>query len=195
MSRTVENFGEYSVKNVKSFTGREGYGFNANLYRGRKKIAFCRDMAHGGEVDVDWSCGTPPRNRDDYPTEDAYNQAWAEYRQANQEEKDLLQAHLDTLPSVPSNFEGHGDLTIDAGWFVSDCVAKFESEKDLRKMRKQCQTKTLFRKASAGLGQYQICKAPCDDTMRARLRRDFGDDVEIFNDVLANNEIPSVLRD
>ena len=34
------DFGDYSVKNIKSFIGMEGYGFNANLYRGKKKIAF-----------------------------------------------------------------------------------------------------------------------------------------------------------
>jgi hypothetical protein len=194
MSITVTNFGDYSVKSVKSFMGREGYGFNANLYRGKKKIAFVRDDASGGEVDVDWTCGKPPMNRDDYPTEEASQQAWAEYHQANQVEKDLLETHLNTLPPAPSSYEGVEPLTIDEGWFVTDCVSKYEADRDLRKMKKQCSAKTLFRKSDAGYGQYQILNSPCDDSVRARLHRDFGNDVEIFNDVLANNEIPSVLR-
>lgn len=193
MSITVTNFGDYSVKNVKSFMGREGYGFNANLYRGKKKVAFCMDSANGGMLDIDWVVGKIPAPKDSYPTEDAYSQAWAEYRTANKEEEDLLDNHIATLPPANSDFSEDG-LTIDADWFITDCVSKFEEEKDLRKMRKQCVTKTLFRQVNANAGSYQILSVPCDDDVRARLHRDFGEDVEIFNDVLANGGIPSILN-
>jgi len=193
MSISVTNFGDYSVKSIKSFMGREGLGFNANLYRGKKKVAFLRDDANGGEVDIDWVTGKNPQTREDYPTEIAWNKAWAKYHSANKVESDLLDTHLKTLPNIDSNYEGVEPLVVDAGWFVTDLVSKWESEKDLRKMQRQCRTKTLFRQSNAGQGRYQILNAVCDDAVRARLHRDFGQEVEIFNDVLANNETPSVL--
>lgn len=42
------------LKAYKSFEGREGYGFSANLYYKNKKVAFCFDSADGGEMDIDW---------------------------------------------------------------------------------------------------------------------------------------------
>jgi len=40
----------YSVKAVKRFIGREGHGFNADLYLNNNKIAFVYDDASGGEI-------------------------------------------------------------------------------------------------------------------------------------------------
>lgn len=44
----------YTVGQIKSFQGREGYGFNANLYRDGKKVAFVYDDASGGMFHYDW---------------------------------------------------------------------------------------------------------------------------------------------
>ncbi len=45
---------DYSVKSVKTFDGMEETGFNANLYRGSKKIASVIDSGDGGETNVRW---------------------------------------------------------------------------------------------------------------------------------------------
>ena len=45
----------YQVKKIKLFRGREGEGYNCNLYRGNSKVAEVRDDASGGEVDFDWT--------------------------------------------------------------------------------------------------------------------------------------------
>lgn len=51
---------EYSVSKVKTFRGREGYGFNAELQRGGKPIAFVIDEANGGMYHFEWNdCGEP----------------------------------------------------------------------------------------------------------------------------------------
>ena len=42
----------YSVKNVKSFMGREGYGYSCTLYKYGKKIGTVTDTADGGEADL-----------------------------------------------------------------------------------------------------------------------------------------------
>jgi len=168
MANDIKDFGDYSVKNVKSFMGREGLGFNANLYRGKKKIAFCFDDARGGEVDIDWVGG------------------W------KGEEATLLEQHIATLPKVQSSYSDM-ELTIDQGWFVSELVTKWEQEKDLRKMKKQCMTKILFRTPKHKLGQYVIMSATFNGETKAKIQAKYGNDVEIFNEVLAKGETPSVL--
>ena len=171
MSISVKNFGDYSVKAIKSFQGREGYGFNANLYRGKKKVAFAMDSANGGEIDIDWVGD----------------------RKAIESEMKLLQAHLATLPPVKSEYASVGELTIDASWFVTDCVTKWERDRDMRKMVKQCKTKTLYRTLDHKFGQYAIMASPCHDGTRLMLKRAYGEDVEIFNDVIAEGKLPSVM--
>jgi len=45
----------WEVKNVKTFLGREGQGFNATIYRNGKKVGFAIDDASGGMVDLDFN--------------------------------------------------------------------------------------------------------------------------------------------
>ena len=44
----------FDIKKFKSFTGREGYGFNAELWMDGKKAAFVIDEASGGEFSYHW---------------------------------------------------------------------------------------------------------------------------------------------
>lgn len=44
----------WTIKKFKSFTGREGVGFNATFLRNGKAVAEVRDMANGGCYDWDW---------------------------------------------------------------------------------------------------------------------------------------------
>ena len=160
MPRYVQNFGEYSVKNVKSFLGMEGYGFNCNLYRGKKKIGFCMDDASGGGMyPIDWLC----------------NDA--------EEEQRLLTEHIATLPPVPSELNPNNPLRIDEGWFVEELVSKWEEEKDERKMRKQCQTKTLYKLRSDNEGRYWTWNVPFNQLAKSYLQTQHGDNLaEIINE-------------
>lgn len=45
---------DYTLKGVKTFRGRDGYGLNATLCRGKKKVAFIMDAGNGGMIDIDW---------------------------------------------------------------------------------------------------------------------------------------------
>jgi hypothetical protein len=45
----------YSVKNVKSFTGMEGYGFNCDLFHHNVKIASVIDSGNGGMFNIRWT--------------------------------------------------------------------------------------------------------------------------------------------
>ena len=183
MANDVKDFGDYEVKSVKSFVGNEGYGFNANLYRNGKKIGFCYDDAGGGGMHpIQW-VGTP-RSHDD-------KEGWEKWRKFRDEEQRLLNEHIKSLPKV----QAHGmELTIDESWFVTELVTKWETERDIKKLQKKCATKTLFRHSKCKVGGYMIMSAICDEKMRAKLKADYGEDVEIFNDVLAEGKLPSVFQ-
>lgn len=153
----AKDFGEYSVKNVKSFIGMEGLGFNANLYRGKKKIAFCMDDANGGMVHIDWDTG---------------GNGGAEGQ--------LLRGHVANLPKVISSHDKI-ELTIDEGWFVIDLVSKWEDDKEERKLQRACKTKTLFRcKADVDMHPdekfqpYWTINKPFNENTRAKLEKEYG---------------------
>ena len=105
----------YSVKNIKTFTGSEGKGFNATLYRDGKKIAMVSDMADGGMLRFDWV---------DYSAR----------------EEDKLDAYCATLPKTDL---GHGLRLVDTDkdLFVSQLV---EDESIRKRMRAQLRKKTVF---------------------------------------------------
>lgn len=160
---TVKNFGDYTVKGVKTFMGTDAGGYNATLYRKGKKVAFVIEEGGGGEAFIQW------------------------IPDVREEEARLLKAHVDSLPLVP--FEGHPDkpLKIDESWFVSDLVAKWEFERDVarveKKVRKDCETKTLFRLTSNKAGEWYVIQAPCTEERKARLREKYGSTLsEIVNE-------------
>jgi hypothetical protein len=62
----------YSVTGIKSFRGREGYGFNATLHRDGRKVAFVIDEANGGCFRYEWL-------GKDVATRQADEQALADY--------------------------------------------------------------------------------------------------------------------
>lgn len=45
----------YEVRGVKVFTGREGYGYNATIYKDGKKVADAFDDASGGPSQINFS--------------------------------------------------------------------------------------------------------------------------------------------
>ena len=168
MSISVKNFGDYAVKSVKSFHGRDGKGFNANLFRGSKKVAALIDSGNGGIVSIHWMA-------------------------QGDTEEGLLDAHIKTLD--PVDYEGcENPLVIDAGWFVTDCVTQWERERDIRKMKKQCQTKTLYRTSDQKKGEYYIMNTPFDTALLFKLYTEYPKGVEVFNEVFEAGGIPSVIN-
>ena len=149
----------YEVKGVKSFLGREGYGFNATMYRNGKRIAFVVDSADGGDYDWDW---------------------------VDRKEEIILQTNVDTLPKVAIGCRkwqfgaGGDDLTIDIDWFISGLVEKFENDKAFRT---KCKSKTLFILHSHQEGQYMIDPSPYTAGVKTKIESEYGADLkEIVNE-------------
>lgn len=102
----------YTVKNVKTFRGREGQGFNATLYVDGRKIAEVDDSANGGCYRWWWvdTEKNPERARAD---------------------EAALNAHIATLPPVDSGIADFGPLTMDADLFVSMLVEDVSLNKQI----------------------------------------------------------------
>jgi hypothetical protein len=131
------------VKNVKSFVGREGYGFNANLYLSGKKLAFAIDDASGGGVNYQWEGST------------------TEEKLANQKlAKDFVDAHPPEL--MDPNAEAwvktlytDGKRKLDLDELVTRLVDQFENDKNLNRKKK---TSVPFTTPACASGNYFVMK-------------------------------------
>jgi hypothetical protein len=124
----------YTVKGIKSFLGREGYGFNATLYRDGKAVAFVRDDASGGPVDFEWKDHAAPRVEVSqvYP-----NRAEPVTWKATPEEA-RLHAHTATLPPVQMeeiSFQPDSESFVST--LVNDALAETEWRNRLKRTFKK----------------------------------------------------------
>lgn len=94
------------IKGLKTFVGREGYGFNANLYVNGKKTAFIADDANGGPFF---------------------------YEVFDKKVFGELSDYVKTLPSLKTEY---GDLEMDMDLFLDDYIAKYEADKKLKNICK-----------------------------------------------------------
>lgn len=140
MQQTTQH--PYSVTGIKSFRGREGYGFNANLHRDGRKVAFVMDEADGGELRYEWA-------GKDAATRAADQQALADYCATLQ----------------PVEFHGHS-LTMNPDLFLSTLVEDAENAKRIeRSLRIALKKHVLF----VLDGKMLQSKAPPSQELIARL--------------------------
>lgn len=97
---------KYTVKNVKSFTGREGYGYSCSLYKDGKRIGTVTDTADGGPADL-----------------------YLNSRELEQELRD----YVDTLPSF--KFQDM-DIPQSVETFLDSLIDDFQNAKQLAKLTK-----------------------------------------------------------
>lgn len=91
----------YTVSGIKTFTGMEGSGFNANLLRDGKKVAEVIDDASGGPLMIHWADekATPVKCEcRDYKDEMVTRHMTPEEAKLN--------AYILSLPAAPAGFVG-----------------------------------------------------------------------------------------
>lgn len=115
MTDTPRN-GGYTLKGVKTFRGREGYGCNATLCKDGAKLAEVLDEGNGGMVLIRWVDGPEPRSK----SAAAFN------------------AFLATLPPDTS-FDP--PIAVDADLFIGRLVDEHET---LAKLRRKAKKAVLF---------------------------------------------------
>lgn len=166
VAKAIETGHGYTVERIKSFIGREGYGFNADLYRGETHVAFIIDDASGGCLDIQWVDGPSHKS----------------------EEAAKLQKYVKTLPHV--NFEGMS-LEVDMDIFLGGLVSDALLVKDLRsKMR----GKVLFILPSSG-DMYTV-KYAKGDLLKAvtAMQEKHGKDILILNALVHDEDLLAVAR-
>lgn len=129
----------YTVNAIKSFTGMEGPGFNANLLRDGKKVAEVIDDASGGPLMIHWADekASPVKCqcRD-------YKDEMVERHMTPEEAK--LNAYILSLPAAPAGFIGADSKEV---WMfpndemfisglVNDVLDRRSVERSLKRMMK-----------------------------------------------------------
>lgn len=129
--------GEYEVKGIKTFTGMEGGGYNATLYRNGKKVAAVIDDASGGPLMVEWVDYQKPR----IPVKvSKYGGKYKATVQMTPEEK-ALHDYAVALPPLKSNIASEDEpdgmvMEMDTELFLEELVNQALLLKDLQKMTK-----------------------------------------------------------
>ena len=148
--KTGESKTKYEVKNVKTFIGTEGQGFNASLYRNEKKVAFVIDSADGGCYNFQWEDWKEP-NVDINIT----NYTGKPHSFKGTPEEKIFDEFIELLPKETSDHFPDG-LKIDNDMFVSKLVDTFLSE---RKIKRLCSKNYLFQIGkNIGSGEYHSFK-------------------------------------
>ena len=131
------------LKNVKTFLGMEGHGFNASFYLDGKKLALIIDSAQGGCLDYHFEGKT------------------FEQRETNEK---LFNAYIDSLPpeAMPTDCEEwekslytNGFRKLDADTVICKMIDDIESDKWLARQKK---TKVLFSLPNEPKGNYRTVK-------------------------------------
>ena len=147
----------YTVKNVKTFQGREGNGFDCSLYCDGKKIGKAVDTADGGPFQF--------------------------YLDAGHE--GLLDAYCETLPFLPWGFEAKNldprGMSQDKDIFVGELVETFLQNRD---MKTRCRTHIVFTlKSDENPNNIWTIKGKYSINNRDHLMHKYGDDLkEIINE-------------
>lgn len=143
--------GPYTVKNVKTFRGREGMGTNCSLYRDGKKIALVDDPATGA---LYWNFH--------FVTEDR-----------RQQKEDLEEFAKKSLRSAKGKvYLGETFKLMTSGDSLSStfmsCICDI-SDQD-KQLKNQCKTKTLVRLSTDEEGGYHIWNCVFSPKNKERVR-------------------------
>ena len=121
----------YTVKNVRTFIGNEGQGFNANLYRDGIKVAFVFDDANGGDYSYQWEDREAPKV-------DIHIIGWKDkpvtYKGTPEEKK--FREFVETLPKVKEELFPEG-LRVSDDMYMDDLIDAFTFRRTLLRSLKK----------------------------------------------------------
>lgn len=157
----------YSVKKVKSFQGMDGFGYNAELCRDGKPVAFVIDGGNGGSIEIQWKDTQANRVKINIITSDG-----KPYTYSGTPEEAILAEHLKTLPTeILDGIE----ISVCKDIFIGELVDEFENDKRYRRL---CKKSTLYRKG----GNVYSIKTPYNSQVANMLREKHPDLTEILNE-------------
>jgi len=178
---TVIKLSDYSLKAVKTFVGRDGYGLNANLYKGKKKVATILDTGDGGEMDINW---VDFKEDEVEITETGFSGEKNTYP-GTPEQKILI----DLISKEPPQKYGEeyskvlGEeyyLTIDT--FINEMV---EEQQRVKKIKSLCKKNVCFKLKSNKPNHCSSFKGEFTPQIKKHIEDKFGDDLmEIYNETI-----------
>ena len=135
----------YAVKNVKTFMGREGHGYECSLYKDGKKIGTVTDTANGGEVDF----------------------------YLNDGEKKNLDVYCAALPLEPCTYDfmraDYPDgVPVSCDALVGRLIDEFDTHK---RNKKVCKTKTMVKVVKNGKDVFYTYNAPFSIKLRDFIKK------------------------
>lgn len=155
----------YSVKNVKSFEGREGLGYNCTLYCGKQRVATVIDSANGGEAQFRWLDHDAPAVEVTY---DCYGRTVT--RKATPNEA----AFLNFIKG--KTYEAYGSTyNYDGSAYVAKLVDDFEATKQFKRW---CRKKTVFRVKGDAPDRWRTISVMYREDIKQELERRYGDQLE-----------------
>lgn len=159
--------GPYSLKGLKTFPGREGEGFDAQLARDGKTVAHVHDDGNGGMIFIDWM----DRQHGESAHEKAFD-AFIETERAK----------------IPADKKNEYDMLereiFDGEIFVSDLVNQATLD---RRFKRACKTHTLFQiDEEIGTGQWKQLKGATPEARTWVEKKYAGHRIRIINDEYAS---------
>lgn len=152
----IINNSNFTIKGLKTFIGREGYGVNANLYHKGKKVAFLLDSGNGGCLDIDWLMS---RNGDNY----FYSEI---VKQAKESMKELITSLPKTMWSeLGEQFisDGLDEYTYDEESVCNKLIDEALKVKDYNKWLRNV---VVFNKKINEIERYKAPKSDLNKTFR-----------------------------
>lgn len=149
------------LKNLKSMPTHDGEAWSCTVYLNGIKLGPVFEGGHGGCIEVDFS--------------EAQQQALVDRLKAVGYELDLV--HPQFTLDAPTTAYGYLELSL------PDISAAFE---ELKVVKRKLKKNTLYRLKSQKPDDYMISKTPFSPDVAAKLRKHYGDDLDIiFNEELA----------
>ena len=165
----------YTVSKVKTFKGREGEGFNADLLCDGKKVGEVINDASGGCIDFHWLDFASTRVDVNWI---GYNATPVVLRCTPQEAAfyEFLRGKtwtLDLAGHDADNSPVQHDPDSYAGFLVDEFL-------DDRRFRRICKTKTMFRLSTDENGVLRTLSVAFSPNVKAKVVEKYGDKIEYF---------------
>lgn len=150
----------YTLKGIKTFNGREGDGYEASLYLGKKKVAWAFNGGDGGCDDYRFV------SKEDEKAFSDFCEKWYQTSRAKPEFEKLV-GHTGTDHT-------HYDRALAMELWVAEFIADREEEKLLKRLSR---TKTLFRLKGDPVGEWRSCNT-VDPRAIPEIQKKHGDQIE-----------------
>jgi uncharacterized protein YodC (DUF2158 family) len=163
----------YAARKIKTFLGREGHGFNAELLKDGQPVAFVMNAADGGPYDIEWYDRSNPKVEVTNP-ENGHK-----YRVSPEEA-----ALLDHTKDMVFDMLGHDRKPLHMGidGYIEELVL---AQTERKRLERACKTKTAFRLKAQRKGDYYTLNTPYTPQVHAHLVSKYGDQLEIVYNAVA----------